>query len=64
MSRSDSAEDRALAARADRFVRSTPFAIDYMRKRDLAKKQQSRTRDVSEVQRLVTGVRKGPEIER
>ena len=28
LARSESAEDRALAAQADRFVRSTPFAID------------------------------------
>ena len=63
LSHSESAEDRALAARVDRFVRTTPFAVDHMRKRDQARGQE-RTPPVREIQRVVTKVRSGPEIER
>ena len=69
---SDSAEDRALAVRADRFIRSTPFALDRLRKLDQAREQQrtqlvqepQRPRPVQEAQRTVTRDRGGPEIGR
>jgi len=64
LARSESAEDRALAAQADRFVRSTPFAIDFVRKRERAKEQQKLTRAAPEMPRVVTRSRDGPEIER
>ena len=63
LSHSESAEDRALAARVERFVRTTPYALDHGRKRDIAREPQ-RTPPVREVQRVVTQVRNGPEIER
>jgi hypothetical protein len=55
LARSESAEDRALAVQADRFVRSTPFAIDFVRKREQAKKE--RTRTAPEMPRVVTRAR-------
>src|SRR5204862_8249508 len=54
LARSESAEDRALAAQADRFVRSTPFAVDFVRKREQAKEQQQRTRTAPEMLRVVS----------
>jgi hypothetical protein len=53
-----------LAAQADRFVRSTPFAIDFVRKRERAKEQQKLTRAAPEMPRVGTRSRDGPEIER
>jgi hypothetical protein len=65
LSRSQSAEDRALAVEVDSFVRSTPFAIDFMRKkREQAKAQQERTRAIPEMPRVVSRSREGPEMER
>ena len=76
LAQSESAEDRALAAQADRFVRSTPFAIDFVRKRQRAKEQVKsvrtpelqrdvdRTRGAGELPRSVTKTRDGPEIGR
>ena len=76
LARSDSAEDRALAAQADRFVCNSPFAIDFMRKRARAKEQEKsvqtpelqrdvdRTRGAGEMPRPVTKTRDGPEIGR
>jgi hypothetical protein len=60
LSRSESAEDRALAAKVDRYVRTTPFAVDFMQTRDKAKEQQQ----TLQVERIDTRVRRGPEIER
>jgi hypothetical protein len=64
LARSESAEDRALAAQAQRFVSSTPFIIDQLRKREQAKQQQKLTRAAPEIQRVVTRSRDGPEMER
>lgn len=63
LSQSESAEDRALAVRVDRFVRTTPFAVDHMRKRDKAREPHL-TRPVQEVQCVATQARSGPEIGR
>ena len=63
LSQSSSAEDRALAAQADRFMRTTDFATDFVRTRELASKRQQ-TRGVSEMQRVVAQHRPGPEITR
>ncbi len=63
LSHSESPEDRALAVRVDRFVGTTPFAVDHMRKRDRAKGREP-TDPVREMQRVVTKVRNDPEIER
>jgi hypothetical protein len=56
LARSDSAEDRALAEQADLFVRSTPFAVRDVRKRDQVEEQQ-RNRAVADTSRVVTGPR-------
>jgi hypothetical protein len=63
LSDSASAEDWALAAQADRFVRSTPFAIHDIPKRDQAKEQQ-RTRVVRDMRPAVVRLRQDPRIER
>ena len=60
LSRSESAEDRALAAKVDRYVHTTPFAVDFMQRRDKAREQQH----TLQVDRVDSRVRRGPEIER
>ena len=76
LAQSESAEDRALAAQVDRFVCSSPFAIDFMRKQQRAKEQEKsartpelqrdvdRTHGAGEMPRGVTKTRDGPEIGR
>jgi len=64
LARSESVEDRDLAVKADRFIRSTPFAIDHMRKREQARAQEERTRAAPEIPRVVSRTRDGPEMER
>ena len=76
LAHSDSAEDRALAAQVDRFVCSSPFAIDFMRKQQRAKEQEKsartpelqrdvdRARGAGEMPRPVTKTRDGPEMGR
>jgi hypothetical protein len=63
LAHSDSAEDRALAARVDRFVRTTPFAVEQVRQREKTRDQQQ-PGQIQEVQRLVTKLRNDPQIER
>jgi hypothetical protein len=63
LAQSASAEDRALAAQADRFMRTTAFATDFVRTRELARQRQQ-TRGVAEAVRAVTQTRPGPEITR
>jgi len=63
LAQSDSAEDRALAARVDRFVRTTPFAVEQVRQREKTREQQQPGR-VQEVQCVATKLRTDPEIER
>jgi hypothetical protein len=63
LAHSDVAEDRVLAQRIDRYVRSTPFAIQAMRKLE-NRHEQRRQEIASEKDRIVDRGRKGPEIER
>ena len=63
LAQSDSADDRALAARVDRFVRTTPFAVQQVRQREKAREQRQ-PGHIQEVQRVATTLRKDPQIER
>ena len=62
LSQSESLEDRALAAQAQHFVRSTPFALKVAREPGHDKGWQRRP--VPEMAHVATQVREGPEIGR
>jgi hypothetical protein len=62
LSGSESVEDRALAAQVEHFVRSTPFAVDFLRKWGAQERQRPGT--LPELQRVAPRVHEGPKIER
>jgi hypothetical protein len=64
LGQSERADDRELAAKAEKFLRSTPFARRDVRQRELIADRPPQTRDLREVQHVVSRNRSGPEITR